>query len=111
MTGKDQYPLYINQRNHAKRRGIEMKMTFPEWVQSWGGEIQNRGQGKMVMCRNADQGHYEQGNVRIGSQASNCWEYFRHKLVSDVKEAWSSESGDQSANVDWLESRRSMGYL
>lgn len=113
ITGRDVYKDYRNHIGRAKRRGLEMRMTFPEWVQTWGSDIANKGtrKGQMVMCRHRDKGHYEVGNVRIGTCSSNIHEYYRHKLEDDVKEAWSTEYGDQSANVDWIEVRRDTGYF
>lgn len=110
ITGKDQYPAYRYQKNTAKQRGIEFKMTFPEWVQQYGGRIAERGISGVVMCRLGDQGGYEAGNVRIGSQRSNVEEYWRAEHVRRHAQDWTFDGlvNDQS---DWIESRRDMGYL
>jgi hypothetical protein len=57
------------QRSDAKRRGIPFKLSFEEWWSIWkaSGHWHERGRsrGQFVMARNADQGAYEVGNVKI----------------------------------------------
>lgn len=65
---------YRNQRNAAKSRGIEFRMTFPEWWQVWQDsgkwELRGRGQG-YCMARNLDAGPYAVGNVYICTIGQN----------------------------------------
>ena len=53
------------QRQSAKGRGIEFDMTFGEWLNFWGDDIDRRGKGKgcLVMARYNDTGPYKIGNV------------------------------------------------
>lgn len=63
---------WIAQRNAAKNRGIEWKLTFREWIGIWDGHWEQRGRGHgMVMCRKRDQGAYEVGNVFIAPGTFN----------------------------------------
>jgi hypothetical protein len=68
--------LYGRQRNHALHlRGIEWKITFPEWVEVWraSGRLDARGRksGQYVMARVMDQGPYAVGNVYIATCSDN----------------------------------------
>lgn len=111
LTGKDQYPRFRMHAKNAKARGIPFNLTFPEWVRAFGDRLGERGRDGVVMCRNADQGGYEAGNIRIGSQRSNVEEYHRALNREKVREAWTFDGADRSANADWLDERRDMGYL
>ena len=73
----DQTPKgkYAAHKKNAKRRGIEFKLTYEEWQREWLPYWENRGRGKSVMCRTADIGAYEVGNVRVDTQANNAKEY------------------------------------
>lgn len=70
-------PLYafFRQRIHARKRGIEWKLSFWEWWCIWdkSGKWDARGRcsDQYVMCRNGDVGAYEVGNVHIGTCNSN----------------------------------------
>lgn len=67
---------YVNQRNAAvNTRGIEWKLTFPEWVEVWreSGKLNERGckTGQYVMARRMDTGAYEAGNVYVTTCSDN----------------------------------------
>lgn len=76
MATKDPFrKAYTQQKGNAKRRGLEMRLTFEEWKQLWldSGHWDERGRGacKYCMMRKGDQGHYEINNVFIGLNAKN----------------------------------------
>jgi len=58
---------YNSQKGHAKRRGVDFKLTFEEWFDWWQstGHYQERGRKKdcYVMARHNDSGAYELGNI------------------------------------------------
>jgi hypothetical protein len=57
---------YRQQKGDAKKRGIEFKLTFEEWINWWGDDFENRGVGvdKLVMGRIGDVGAYELSNIK-----------------------------------------------
>ena len=64
---------FCEQRNRAKRRGIEWHFTFEEWVAWWGDDIDKRGNSKdsLVMARTGDIGPYHPDNVRKATVSEN----------------------------------------
>lgn len=78
-VSKYRTPLYAyrSQENNAAHRGIEWRLNLWQWWQIWQAsglwEQRGRGQG-YVMCRAADQGAYEPGNVYIGKATENSSE-------------------------------------
>tara|TARA_R110000744_G_scaffold62608_1_gene129143 strand:+ start:187 stop:483 length:297 start_codon:yes stop_codon:yes gene_type:complete len=56
---------YRWQRNGAKSRSIEFNITYEEWLDWWGDDIELRGKGKGKLCmgRHNDTGAYELGNI------------------------------------------------
>lgn len=64
---------YNTQKSHAKSRGIEFLLTFQEWTNFWGADIDRRGSGQfdLQMQRNADTGPYAIGNIRKGTPRQN----------------------------------------
>lgn len=65
------YGRYVQHKHRAKQSGVGFNLTFHDWLDVWGDEYDERGIGKLVMCRTNDQGAYEVGNVRIDTQANN----------------------------------------
>lgn len=69
------WAAFRDQRNAAKGRGIEWRLSFEEWIFIWeqSGKLHLRGRnsGCYVMARNGDQGAYEVGNVEIISHEEN----------------------------------------
>jgi hypothetical protein len=57
----------------AKKRGIEFLLTFEQWWGLWEPHWEKRGLRAldMCMCRKADKGPYEVGNVRIATVKEN----------------------------------------
>lgn len=64
---------YNKQRSGAKHRGIEFLLTFQEWCNFWGDDVDRRGSGPddLQMQRFADTGPYAIGNIRKGTPREN----------------------------------------
>ena len=66
---------YKAQMKNAEMRGIQFLLTFEQWLELWNasGKLEQRGRGaaKFCMCRIADVGSYELGNVFIGTGREN----------------------------------------
>ena len=63
-------------KHSANQRSIEWNLTFDEWWGLWKPHyhLRGHGNGKMNLCRDADQGAYEVGNVRIDTFSANMKE-------------------------------------
>jgi hypothetical protein len=70
----EQKKKYSAQKNNAKYRGIEFKLTFDEWWDLWQPFYARRGTkvDSLMMCRTLDSGAYEVGNVTIGTGRDNA---------------------------------------
>lgn len=70
------YTSFNDQRQHAKRRGIDWHFDFNTWLEWWGDDIVNRGRnkGQLVMARIGDVGSYEPSNVRKATSSENVSE-------------------------------------
>ncbi len=70
---RPRYNAYIDQRQAAKRRGVEFNLTFEEWLEWWGDDIKLRGVKRncLQMCRYDDVGPYELGNIYKATQDEN----------------------------------------
>lgn len=70
------YWAFVQQRNNAKRRGIEFLLTFDEWLAFWGDDLDKRGKGdsRLCMSRNGDAGPYVIGNVFKSTHNQNSTE-------------------------------------
>ena len=89
MATKDPFlRAYTQQKNNAQHRGFEMRLAFEEWKQIWidSGYWNERGRGacKYCMMRKDDLGHYEIGNVFIGTNAQNVSDGNLGKPTSDA---------------------------
>lgn len=64
---------FYRQRAHAQRRGIDFLLTFDQWINWWGEDIDKRGRGmgKLQMCRKEDKGAYELGNIFKSTHEQN----------------------------------------
>jgi hypothetical protein len=69
-TAKRQYAA---QKHGAKLRGIGWQLTFAEWLEWWGADLERRGRhhDSLQMQRIADQGPYALGNIRKGHPKDN----------------------------------------
>lgn len=65
---------YCVQVSHAAQRGIEWKLTFEQWLEWWGGDLDRRGphRDELGMQRYHDKGAYELGNIYKGRPAENA---------------------------------------
>ena len=79
---------YTQQKSNAKRRGVEMRLSFTEWLEIWSqsGKWDERGRGsnKYCMCRLNDEGHYEIANVYISTNKRNLSEGNAGKVLSEL---------------------------
>ncbi len=70
---------YCQQRNTARHRGVDWKLSFGEWFSIWqeSGKLhlRGRGVGHYVMSRACDSGGYVLGNVHIQLSTENNSEY------------------------------------
>lgn len=64
---------YQSQKHGAKRRGIGFHLTFAQWLEFWGKDIDARGvrAWSLGMQRPEDGGDYEVGNIRKGTPKDN----------------------------------------
>ncbi|MEB2544295.1 hypothetical protein [Burkholderia cenocepacia] len=62
------------QRHNAGRRGIGWELTFEQWLEWWGDDIERRGvhPGDLQMQRIADAGPYALGNIKKGTPKQNA---------------------------------------
>ncbi|MDN7658457.1 hypothetical protein [Burkholderia cenocepacia] len=62
------------QRHGAGRRGIGWELTFEQWLEWWGEDIERRGvrPGDLQMQRIADAGPYALGNIKKGTPRQNA---------------------------------------
>lgn len=71
---------FASQRQNASSRNIPWNLTLWEWWQIWeaSGHWQERGRTRdaYVMCRFADAGAYEIGNVYIATAGTNVKHYY-----------------------------------
>lgn len=64
---------WLDQRHTAKQRAVKFNLTFEEWLEFWGDDIDKRGRGRhqLCMCRYDDRGAYEVGNIYKDTNAGN----------------------------------------
>ncbi len=74
MDAKRALRSYRAQKSNAKRRGIGWELTFHQWCEWWGEDIDRRGAGhdKLCMQRVADTGPYALDNIRKGYPLDNA---------------------------------------
>ncbi|MEE8323507.1 MAG: hypothetical protein V3R57_07790, partial [Candidatus Bathyarchaeia archaeon] len=67
------YNAYIDQKQGAKRRGIEFLLSFDEWLDWWGDDVTRRGRKRtsLQMCRYDDTGPYALWNIYKATQDEN----------------------------------------
>lgn len=71
---------YTVQKTSAKKRGIGFLLTFEQWWGIWEPHWDKRGRAgtNLVMCRVADKGNYEFGNIFIDTCGRNNNHLRRH---------------------------------
>ena len=64
---------FHSQRHGAASRGIAWQLTFQQWLDWWGDDLDRRGRGsgQLQMQRFADTGPYALGNIRKGHPLDN----------------------------------------
>lgn len=64
------------QRDSAKKRGIQWCLTFAQWLDFWRAsgklDLRGRGTGKYVMARDGGRGPYAIGNISAQLYEENC---------------------------------------
>lgn len=87
----DAFVAYQAQVHNCKRRGIELRFTLPEWWEWWRDDWHRRGRkaGKVMMLRKGDQGHYEPGNVYLGTAGDNMRDAVAHPTDAQ-RAAWAN---------------------
>jgi len=74
-SGRPLRRLFAYQRRNAANRGIEWKLSYPEWVKFWqeSGLLEQRGRSadQYCMARLNDDGPYALGNIYISTLAAN----------------------------------------
>lgn len=83
MDAKKALKAYRNQKGGAKKRGIGWELTFKQWCEWWGDDIDRRGRGvdMLQMQRIHDKGPYALGNIVKGVPRENVhtWVAMRRK--------------------------------
>lgn len=74
MESKYAIAAFKQQKARAKRRGIGWELTFQQWIEWWGADIERRGrrQNCLQMQRRADAGPYAIGNIYKGTPQKNA---------------------------------------
>lgn len=94
---QDKRRIFNAQKNNAKRRGIEFKLTFDEWEQLWDRSgcwaFRGRRSAEYCMARCGDVGAYEVGNVRIITNHENQKEHVYTPAIRSKmgKGVWTEE--------------------
>jgi hypothetical protein len=81
--------LFNSQKGTAKARGIDFLLTFQEWCNFWGEDIDRRGSGpdSLQMQRNLDTGPYALGNIKKGTPKQNSATYQNMRLNRQTEQA------------------------
>lgn len=66
MSFDDAYNCFVNQRINARKKQGEFTLTFKEWLDIWGDDLERKGQ--LQMQRIDKELGYVPGNLRIGSR-------------------------------------------
>jgi hypothetical protein len=110
---RDPYPLFLMHGAGAAKRGLLFTLTFEQWWELWEPHWPERGRGALekCMCRKADRGGYEPGNVRIATNKENKHEYsleYRTRATQRGKR-YRSHTGatDIGDATDWTMGRHS----
>lgn len=87
---------YSAQKKQAQMRGIEWELTFDEWLDWWGIDLDRRGvrAGQLMMCRVGDEGPYKLGNIYKGTPADNgrtrgamYWNKYGPRMKEEIRRA------------------------
>lgn len=74
MDEKRAKARFVSQKHGAEHRGIGWELTFDQWLEWWGSDLDRRGNGPLdlQMCRRGDAGPYSLGNIYKGTQKENA---------------------------------------
>jgi len=97
---------FSDQKQNARRRGIQFEFDYNTWISWWGDDIKLRGRGKgtLVMARKKDQGAYHpdnvvkllnEENIRQGNCGKIVTEETRKKLSTISHLRWIKEKEEQ----------------
>ena len=96
----------------AKQRGLAFTLTFAQWWALWEPHWSRRGKGSqdMCMCRKADKGGYELGNVRIATVKENQQERSLEYQTKHAQQRWryttrNAYTSNGAADLDWTRGR------
>lgn len=77
MTEKQLRQKFASQKCLAKKRGIGWELTFDQWLEWWGKDINRRGNGHdmLQMLRYSEDEPYALGNIYKGTprENKNAW--------------------------------------
>ena len=108
---------YLSQLKNARERGIEFRLTFPEWLEIWIRSrrlhLRGRGKGKYCMSRKEDKGAYEVGNVKINLNKTNTQDALTGKplLESTKIKMGRTLKGRQPRGVGWHHSKKTRNKM
>lgn len=73
MDLKEALRKFQHQQSGAQRRGIKWQLTFQQWLEWWGVDLDRRGPhyDQLGMCRFADRGPYALDNIYKGYPKDN----------------------------------------
>ncbi len=73
LSVQEYFKKYNSQKHGAAKRGIEFNLTFLEWCEFWGDDIDRRGvhADQLQMQRPFDSGPYAVGNIVKGNPKKN----------------------------------------
>lgn len=99
MEIKQAREAYRAQKRNAKTRGIEFLLTFEEWLEWWGDDLDKRGVGPndLQMQRPADTGPYALGNIRKGTPKTNAVTMGRMERLRHTEQAGKERIAVQDA--------------
>ena len=101
---KDPRKAYAQHAASAAQRGISFYLTFDQWWELWEQRYAERGtaKGQYCMCRTADKGAYEVGNVRIATVTQNQHERTLEYLTANGRKQHDYRQITPPATGSWL---------
>ena len=100
------FKAYQSQKSGATARGIEWKLTFREWRDWWGDDIDKRGRGanQLQMQRFNDSGPYAIGNITKGTPKQNAATAaaqfkIKHQALVDSGYVWEPQKGPRLSDA------------
>lgn len=101
---------YNSQKHQAASRGIGWDLTFEQWLDWWGEDLDRRGVGtnRLQMQRIADTGPYALGNIRKGLPVENAktcgrMKRLRNTLAAKAVLEAARDQCEPGDSKDWLD--------